>query len=478
MTLAQLFDQLAPSLPAYARKDVQTSIRVLATALGCPEPQQCLPEHYHQPLTVLTERVEDFLHAQGKGASTIRNTKNYLRRLFHLAETNQLLSLRPAVLTPRFDSEHKPPRPGRCVAVPNGTYLRWRHWPAALQDAFGAFQAWATAPVVPGRPASFRKRLSTIETYRTSFESYFGYLHYQQRRVPTFEDLFDIELVSAYVHWHINDFHERPTVMVVKFLTQLLAMTHQYRPNEELRIKLKALQHTLPTPTPFYNKDEAWVSLAELEAVGLALWPRKHPKALSQSSKHPGRRHAVYAGISLMLRLWRWIPYRQRNMREMHLPTNLHQDSQGHWRITFRGEQLKIGVKRGKTNIFDLPFPPELLADLETYLTLWRPALLGEGPQPDTHVFLNRFGRPYNAKTLRDTTKKLVYRYIGKHWHPHMIRTVWATEWIRGGGDFFKAAIMLNDTLETVIANYAHLRDHNVAEEVFATLAQRNGHGT
>lgn len=36
---------------------------------------------------------------------------------------------------------------------------------------------------------------------------------------------------------------------------------------------------------------------------------------------------------------------------------------------------------------------------------------------------------------------------------------------------------MLNDKLETVIANYAHLRDQNVAEEVYAMLDRRNGQG-
>jgi hypothetical protein len=73
--------------------------------------------------------------------------------------------------------------------------------------------------------------------------------------------------------------------------------------------------------------------------------------------------------------------------------------------------------------------------------------------------------------------KELVYRYTGQAWHPHIIRTVWATEWIRKTHNFHHAAIMLNDKLETVIANYAHLREENVAEEVYAILDNRNGQG-
>ena len=79
---------------------------------------------------------------------------------------------------------------------------------------------------------------------------------------------------------------------------------------------------------------------------------------------------------------------------------------------------------------------------------------------------------------MRAITKGFVYRYTGKHWHPHIVRSVWATEWIRKThGDFYTAAIMLNDKLETVIANYAHLLEENVAEKAYKLIDERNGQG-
>ena len=36
---------------------------------------------------------------------------------------------------------------------------------------------------------------------------------------------------------------------------------------------------------------------------------------------------------------------------------------------------------------------------------------------------------------------------------------------------------MLNDKLETVMANYAHLREEDVAEKVYRLLDERNGQG-
>ena len=160
----------------------------------------------------------------------------------------------------------------------------------------------------------------------------------------------------------------------------MLALTRQYRPNEELHAKLIALRQTIPVPQPLYDKDDAWVSRTTLAEIGRDIWPRKQPHQIPQGKwvQHPGLHHAVHAGISLMLQLWTWIPYRQRNMREMRLGDNLHKDDHGQWWITFRGEQLKIASKRGKTNIFNLPFPRQLVPVLDDYLTIWRPILVAK----------------------------------------------------------------------------------------------------
>jgi hypothetical protein len=242
---------------------------------------------------------------------------------------------------------------------------------------------------------------------------------------------------------------------------------------------VNALLKTLPIPDPLYNKTDAWVSLATLNDIGRSLWPRQHPKDLRQrKGKHIGCRFAVYAGVSLMLQLWTYIPYRSRNMREMRLGDNLHKDAQGHWRITFRGEQLKIGSKRGNTNVFDLPFPSQLVPVLEDYLAIWRPLLLSKAAYPSPYVFLSQIGTVYQVGPFNRITSHLVGRYTGKHWHPHIIRTVWATEWIRKThGDFYTAAIMLNDKLETVIAKYTHLLDEDVAEKAYRLIEERNVQG-
>jgi site-specific recombinase XerD len=132
-------------------------------------------------------------------------------------------------------------------------------------------------------------------------------------------------------------------------------------------------------------------------------------------------------------------------------------------------------MKRGRPNIFDLPFPPDLVEALESYLTIWRPILARI--ENGSEVFLNRLGQAFRIYTVRNTLQGHIYSFTGRHWHPHIMRTIWATEWIKSGGDFMTAAIMLNDRLETVIKNYAHLRDENDAEKALAWVQGRvNGH--
>jgi hypothetical protein len=480
MTLADLYDHLAPSFPPHAQKDVKTAIHVLARALECPHPAQCALDHCNRPLPELYTLVEGYLRAQGKKPHTVRNIKNYLSRLFRLAEAAQLFSLRPVELLRTYDVKKKPLRPGGSATQNTGTYLPYRQWPLDLQKAFTAFHTWATDPLVPERPARLRKRCNTLEHYKHRFEGYFGYLSHIQQRVPTFDDLFELDLIRAYVHWHVNERHHKPTVTIHNFLRDVLAMLRQYRPMPALRAEILTLKKTIPIPSPTYNKSHAWVSRATLEEIAQALWPTKKPTDIPRTKHNQGGAVlAAQAAYSLVFRLWTYIPYRVRNIREMQLEENLRKDIDGHWHIIFRGEQLKIALRHGQPNVFDLPFPPKLVPVLEDYLTLWRPILLDTSPHPaqERHVFLTRYGTPHRYVGFSRSSRDIVYRYTGKHWHPHIIRTVWATEMILKGVDLLKVAKMLNDKLETVVATYAHLMDQNIAEEVYALIDRGNGHG-
>jgi hypothetical protein len=471
MMLEELYEQLAPLFPATTRKDLKTAVQVYTRALQYDHPRHCPLDVFHRPRPDMYRVVEDYLAGQSKSSHTIRNSKNHLSRLFRLAEAQGLLQVVPTVLTPRFQRRQRPPSPWGMFSRSTGSYLPYRCWPPQLQADYTAFMHWASDPVVEGRDVAWRKRPITVTRYQALFEGYFGYLHHIRHIADlTFDQLFDFSLIRPYIYWHVNELHQRPTKAIRSFLQYLMALTRQYRPLPTLRDQLRALLRTLPTPPPRIDKSLAWVPLTELARIGLALWPRRQPEELQGS----GTVTAVRAGKSLILRLWTYIPYRQRNIREMRLGDNLYQDAQGKWRIRFEGTQLKVAVKQGKRNVFDLPFPDPLLPALDAYLRLWRPRLSQQSHEQFPHVFLSVRGTPYvNAGTFRLVMSNTVFMYTGKHWYPHLVRSVWATEWIRNThGDFYTAAIMLNDRLETVIHNYAHLLEEDVAERVYRQIQQ------
>jgi len=476
MNLLDLHEKIALQFQQYARKDIKTAINVLARSLNCSSPEYCLPEFYKQPLPTIFRLVEKQLVIENKSAHTIRNVKNNLSRFFRFADKSQVLIL-PGEKAERLHKRcsEKPRRPGFEHLSFDKWHLPFKQWPEGLQADFNAFAEWATAPVVEGRDAKWRKRESTIGNYRSLFETYYGYLHNIAHHEPlTFDDAFNIKLIKQFVYWFINERHGRVTQAVHDFLRNLMAITRQYRPDMDLRKQLGELKSTLPRPDIVADKKDAWVPLGELARIGKALWPTKLPNQLSTN----GAKKAHEAGLSLMLQLWCYIPYRQRNIREMKLDENLYRDSVGQWRIKFAGEQLKVSSRKGQTNVFDLPFPTQLIPTLENYLETWRPVLATLNTNGDNHVFLNSRGRPYIRTSFTNTLKHVVWSFTDKHWHPHIVRTVWATEWIKNThGDFYTAAIMLNDSLETVISRYSYLLDEGVAEKAYQLVNERmNGH--
>src|SRR5215510_3835084 len=85
-------------------------------------------------------------------------------------------------------------------------------------------------------------------------------------------------------------------------------------------------------------------------------------------------------------------------------------------------------------------------------------------------MFLTMEGNPYSPGGLRELVKRTTYRYTGVNLHPHLIRTIWATEYLKKTGDLYRAAVMLNDKLETVVKNYPHLSERGVAEHVYLIM--------
>jgi len=179
---------------------------------------------------------------------------------------------------------------------------------------------------------------------------------------------------------------------------------------------------------------------------------------------------------ALMLRLLVRTPLRSRNLREIQLDTNLYKDPDGSWHLYFSGSELKIGTRNGRTNEYHVnltEYCPDLLPHLEEFRTIYRPRI----PQTETSplLFRTHHGNPYNAQAVRQELSAVVLRRSNKLFYPHLIRTIWASEYISKTNDYEGAAALLGDTVQMVLKRYYELQEKTAQARAsqFLTAALR-----
>ena len=174
-----------------------------------------------------------------------------------------------------------------------------------------------------------------------------------------------------------------------------------------------------------------------------------------------------------MLRLLVRIPLRQRNLRELLLEKNLYKDESGHWHLHFSGSELKIGTRNRRVNEYHVDltnYCPDLLPHLEEFVNIYRRRI--PHAEDSSLLFLTRRGRPYTGDTLRGELASLVLRRTNKHFYPHLIRTIWASEYLSATNDFEGAATLLGDTVQMVLKAYYEIHEkkaYNRASQFLTT---------
>jgi hypothetical protein len=238
-----------------------------------------------------------------------------------------------------------------------------------------------------------------------------GFLVHERSADPdqlSLRDIVDPPHVIDYLQWMVE--RRGKVTLTPHLMVVFLGIIARWLQDDAISTALKTLGRELPRPEAVRHKEHAWVSLAALEAAGIARYPlnaqrfrelkpaaqRILQKAADGSSPpSPARKHnfvrtAAWVGQSLILRLFIRVPMRQRNMCEMMLGHNLVRLLDGQWQLRFRGKELKIAWRRGRTSevVYGFPADPEPL--LEEWLHKWRPLLIQTPDEP--HVFINKCG--------------------------------------------------------------------------------------
>jgi hypothetical protein len=153
-----------------------------------------------------------------------------------------------------------------------------------------------------------------------------------------------------------------------------------------------------------------------------------------------------------------YLPWRKRNLRELavsgsgllsliydEIPPDLkHQlelpgwaskalkkdPRQRFWQFTFRATQTK-----GKRSVRDI-IPRELLPLLKMYLKTYRPLLVG--PRDPGTLFLNRNGDAMSSNDVLALVTRLTIRHAGTRVTPHLLRDIYAANFLEKGGKIEK----------------------------------------
>lgn len=164
---------------------------------------------------------------------------------------------------------------------------------------------------------------------------------------------------------------------------------------------------------------------------------------------------------SLLMSMLMANPLRARNFILMTWNENgtgsLYRRENGQWRLRFGAGDFKNDRNAKKTD-YDAPLPSALSDRIEEYLYDFRPRLIRNHPTCAS-VFPGDKGNIFLGLNARvsEITKRHIPETPG--FGPHAMRHLVATDWLRTHpNDFLTAAQLLHDKLETVLKEYAHLR--------------------
>jgi integrase len=485
MTLYQLIDSaltcqqaradgtLTPLLARSRRAPMRSAVKRYAAMLAL-DAGTAKPDAYHRP----HHEVRALIEAKAPttlAATTVRNLSNDVVWLFRTAVDQGWLEPLPAAL---LSWRTRNPYPGTWLPRGERSYrmtpyrLNLDQCPPALRDELTAYIRWCEAPIARNRDRRVAKRPTTsIKTYSTILRlaGFAANTLHQPLESLTLKSLCQPDVIEAFINWWFMERNGKMTAGLQQYLLIPKTIARHWLKDDALADTLNKMLKTLPAPEAVVDKSKRWLTLAQLEEIGLSLHPlnaRRLQDYPILRQAHYVRRHskcyfAVYVEFSLIIRLLIRLPMRQRCIREMHLDKNLYQDHAGVWQIRFVGTELKVASRRGQPNRYEFPFPRDLVALLEEWLTEWRPKVAG----PDeTHVFLNSRGKPYiKAKEIAEMIARNTYRFTGIGITPHIIRDVWATEYLEANpGDVGGAARRLGNTEAMVLAHYAHILKRNV----------------
>jgi len=327
-----------------------------------------------------------------------------------------------------------------------------------LRREIEAVLEWKTVEYVPGRNAKLAIRPPSERNLRKTLLQVCGFaIHLQGRAdLTSLRQVIVPEIICPLIDWLASERKCKKTTITAR---------------------LSGIHYLACTHGLFAERDYSWIR-AKLNRI------EKEPKHLLENrKKQKYMRYDLLASIPLQIRNERlgdkqldtvvlawmvhdelfmtwplYLPWRKRNLRELvvsgsgllsliydEIPPDLkHQlelpgwaskalkkdPRQRFWQFTFRATQTK-----GKRSVRDI-IPRELLPLLKMYLKTYRPLLVG--PRDPGTLFLNRNGDAMSSNDVLALVTRLTIRHAGTRVTPHLLRDIYAANFLEKGGKIEK----------------------------------------
>jgi hypothetical protein len=350
-------------------------------------------------------------------------------------------------------------------------------WPEGLKDEWQGFLAWKTVDFLPSNEERFRKkrvRQTTCKAYLRKTNVYVGwFVRELGRSALTLEDLCDLDNYVAYLNWYLNleagggYASAKETGVTLVTLSQYLVAKGRLSEDHIDGLKIWDAFYARAYKAVELGADRGVID--ELKEIGD--WKPWHLAELAEAmwNSEPvhsgavhGQRHRTQLvcrkRTALLFRLGMETPLRIRNWSEMQWGKNLYKNKRGQWIVRFKGEELKVGRRELKTNVYERTYSDEA----GKWIERWRRVLEDRlGPDFETqcpyvfpHGNLDRERCAENS--LRRQMNGLSLEIYGKPFNPHLLRHIVASHVVNelGPGGLKLAAELLGDTNNVVLNTY------------------------
>jgi hypothetical protein len=502
------FTDVPPWFPASRQAPMKSHLLKYAASLGYDDLKACQPARYHLPGDQVRARLLNHVgtHLQPR---SVKNLCNDVLALLHAGVAHGWLTPPPSPLHEWHG--HRRITHGRYDrnVYPKGSMTRYAltPLPELLSRELEDYLAWCQKDIAKGRSWKIRKRAVTAHDRRGHVSRIAGYAVRYEGVVPealTLRQLCEPAFLTRFADWYLER-RQKSTDGLRDLLGTMHTISRHWLKDQALIDGIRQVFAGLPPTEAVMDKEALWLDLEEIDLIGQSRHPRnprfldgstswvrwlqKHmddPQAFpvpSRLSKNrPGRNGftlsymAVWAEVSLMLRLWVRRPLRQRNMREMQLGTNLISQPNGEYVMVFKGEELKV-ARRGKhLNRWEAHFPKALLPVLDEYLHLWRPKII---PSPDfPYLFCNSRGRLYRTSLMTGLIEATTWEFTQGRAagpvaiNPHQIRSLWGSQMAIAGLNVIDLARLLGDNLQMVYERYVLMQQKRVVSPWTKDLAK------